>query len=148
MAWAAIALCARGTKLAGVDAQTQLLWQVGISAPILLMISPFFGELLREPQAIHWWGLAMQIVLVVSLGFTLWLWLLSIYPPASVAAFSFLTPIFGVTMGWLLLGEELAPGLIGALVLVTAGLVLINRPAHRSPDQTVADSRQVPQKVR
>ncbi len=133
-AWAGIALCARGTKLAGVDAQSQLFWQVAVSAPLLLVLSPLFGELLREPQPIHWWGLAVQTVLVVSIGFSIWLWLLSVYPPASVAAFSFLTPIFGVSMGWLILGEELAPGLLGALALVTLGLVLINR--------------QVPQKVR
>ncbi|NDR56467.1 DMT family transporter [Aliiruegeria sabulilitoris] len=138
ISWAAIALVARGTKISGVDAQTQLLWQVGISAPILLAISPLFGEFLRDPQPIHWWGLGVQIVFVVSVGFTVWLWLLSVYPPASVAAFSFLTPIFGVSMGWLILGEDIQPGLIGALALVIGGLVLINRP--RRP--------QVPQKVR
>lgn len=127
--WAGITLCARGTKMREVSAETQLLWQVGVSAPILLVVSPLFGELLREPQAIHWGGLIVQITLVVSLGFTFWLWLLSIYPPASVTAFSFLTPIFGVTMGWLLLGEEVGPALLGALGLVSVGLVLINRPA-------------------
>ncbi|MDV7142833.1 DMT family transporter [Tropicimonas sp. TH_r6] len=133
-AWAGIALCARGTKLVEIDAQSQLFWQVAVSAPLLLAISPLFGAFLRDPEPVHWWGLALQVVLVVSVGFTIWLWLLSVYPPASVAAFSFLTPIFGVSMGWLILGEEMAPGLLGALALVTLGLVLMNR--------------QVPQKVR
>lgn len=139
MAWAGIALCARGTRVREVGAETQLMWQVIVSAPILLALSPLFGEFLRDPGWIHWAGLGFQIVFVVSLGFVAWLWLLSIYPPASVAAFSFLTPIFGVTLGWLVLGEEIGPDLLAALALVIVGLVLLNRPPRRA---------QVPQKVR
>ena len=69
--------------------------------------------------------------MIVSAGFLLWLWLLSIYPAASVAAFSFLSPVFGVLLGWLLLGERIGPGIAAALTLVVAGLILINRPASR-----------------
>ncbi|WP_068115442.1 DMT family transporter [Tropicimonas marinistellae] len=143
MAWAGMALCARGTMVREVSPETQLMWQVGISAPILLALSPLFGDLLREPQAIHWWGLGFQAVFVVALGFSAWLWLLSVYPPASVAAFSFLSPVFGVAMGWLLLDEPLSPSMIGALALVAFGLFLINR-APRVPEAAA----QVPQKVR
>ncbi len=143
VSWAAIALCARGTKLSGVDAQTQLLWQVAISAPVLLAISPAFGPLLRDPTALHWGGLIFQVVVVVSMGFTAWLWLLSVYPPASVAAFSFLTPVFGVFMGWLVLGEALSAEVLIGLVLVTSGLTLMNR---RPRGQHIRP--QVPQNVR
>ncbi|PRY21443.1 drug/metabolite transporter (DMT)-like permease [Aliiruegeria haliotis] len=133
ISWAAITLLARGTRLAEVGAETQLFWQVLVSAPLLLLVAPFFGDFLRDPEPIHWWGLLFQAAIVVSLGFTAWLWLLSIYPPASVAAFSFLTPIFGVSLGWLLLGESLGLGLLGALAMVTLGLILINRPPrHRA----------------
>jgi drug/metabolite transporter (DMT)-like permease len=69
---------------------------------------------------------------MVTAGFSFWLWLLSIYPPASVAAFSFLAPVFGVLLGWWLLDEPLGAPIIVALVLVCAGLVLINRPARKS----------------
>lgn len=125
-AWAGVALCARGTAIREVSPETQLLWQVGVSAPLLLALSPLFGDLLRQPEALHWWGLAFQIVLVVALGYSFWLWLLSIYPPASVAGFSFLSPVFGVALGWLLLDEPLPPTLLGGLGLVAAGLFLIN----------------------
>ncbi|MFD0979730.1 DMT family transporter [Tropicimonas aquimaris] len=125
-AWAGVALCARGTAIREVSPETQLLWQVGVSAPLLLALSPLFGEFLREPEALHWWGLGFQIVFVVALGFSAWLWLLAIYPPAAVAAFSFLSPVFGVALGWLLLDEPLPPTLLGGLVLVATGLILIN----------------------
>ncbi|WP_224814490.1 DMT family transporter [Hasllibacter sp. MH4015] len=130
IAWAGIALCARATTLREVRPEMQLLWQLAVSAPLLLLAAPLFGELLRDPQLIHWAGLGFQIIAIVSAGFLFWLWLLTIYPASSVAAFSFLAPVFGVVMGWLLLGEEVGPGLIVALVCVCAGLILINRPVR------------------
>lgn len=131
--WAGIALLVRGTRLKEVGAETQLLWQLIPSAVILLAISPLFGPLIRDLQPIHLWGLAFQIVVVVSAGFTFWLWLLSIYPAASVASFSFLAPIFGVLFGWMLLGEMIGPSILIALAFVCAGLVLINRPPRQVP---------------
>ena len=68
------------------------------------------------------------MVVVVSAAFLFWLWLLSIYPASSIASFSFLSPIFGVGLGWLLLGEHVGPEIGVALVLVCAGLIIINRP--------------------
>jgi drug/metabolite transporter (DMT)-like permease len=127
MGWAAIALCAKGTRLREVRPEVQLLWQVAISAPVLLLIAPLFGELVRDLQPIHLWALAFQIVVVVSAGFIFWLWLLTIYPASGVASFSFLSPVFGVLLGWLLLGEEIGSEIIGPLVLVALGLILINR---------------------
>jgi uncharacterized membrane protein len=105
------------------------LWQLVVSAPILLAAAVFFGPFLRDPVADPLGGLGFQIVAVVSAGFLFWFWLLTIYPASSVAAFAFLSPIFGVGLGWLILGEPVGPGILVALVLVCAGLVLINRPA-------------------
>lgn len=128
MAWAGIALCARATALKAVRPEMQLLWQLVVSGVLLLAVAPLFGPLLRAPEALHWGALAFQITAVVSAGFLLWFWLLSIYPASSVAAFSFLSPVFGVALGWLLLGEAVGPGVLVSLVLVCAGLIVINRP--------------------
>lgn len=48
MCWAGIALCVRITPLSAVPAAQQLLWQLLISAPLLLVASLFFGELVRD----------------------------------------------------------------------------------------------------
>lgn len=130
MAWAGIALTARASRLASVRPEVQLLWQLGVSAPLLLALAPLFGPLLRDPTAVHWAGLGVQVVVIVFAGFLLWLWLLSIYPAPAVAAFSFLSPVFGVGLGWLLLDEAVGWQTGLALVLVVAGLVLVNRPAR------------------
>ena len=126
--WAGIALCARATRLREVKPEMQLLWQLSVSAPILLLAAFAFGPFLRDPSFIHWAGLGFQIVAIASAGFLFWLWLLSIYPASAIASFSFLSPIFGVGMGWLLLGEHVGPEIGVALVLVCAGLIVINRP--------------------
>ncbi len=125
--WAAIVLCVRLTPLGGVPPAQQLMFQVAISAPILLMIAPLFGPLIRDLAPIHYAGLAFQIICVASLGFLAWFWLLSIYPSSSVASFSFLSPVFAVILGWLLLSEEVALSVWIALVLVASGIYLINR---------------------
>ncbi|ASM72124.1 MULTISPECIES: DMT family transporter [Roseobacteraceae] len=125
--WAAIALCVRVTPLARVPPEQQLLWQLLISAPLLLLAAPFFGDLLRDVQPIHLWGLAFQIIAVASFGFLAWFWLMSIYPASSVASFSFLSPVFAVILGWLLLGEHVGWTIWAALGLVAAGIFLINR---------------------
>ncbi len=128
ISWAITALLAKASPLRRIRPEMQLLWQVTISAPILLVCSLFFGDLIRDLAPIHLWGLAFQIVVVVSAGFVFWLWLLSIYPASGVASFSFLSPVLSVGLGWLLLDETVGPNLLGALILVCIGLVLINRP--------------------
>lgn len=128
--WAATAIMAKASPLARVRPEVQLMWQVAVSAPILLIAALFFGPLIRDLAPIHIAGLAFQIVVVVSAGFIFWLWLLSVYPASGVASFSFLSPVLSVGLGWLLLGEEVGAELLGALVLVAIGIVLINRPVR------------------
>ncbi|MBD3764371.1 MAG: DMT family transporter [Rhodobacterales bacterium] len=125
--WAASAWMARGTALVRLRPETQLLWMVAVSGPILLAAAPAFGPLVRDLAAIHLLGLAFQGVIVVAAGFVFWLWLLSVYPASGVASFSFLTPVFGLAFGALILGEPVGPGIIGAAGLVALGIVLINR---------------------
>ncbi len=130
--WAITALLAKASPLSKVRPEMQLMWQVAISAPILLIASLFYGELIRDLAPIHIWGVAFQIVVVVSAGFIFWLWLLSIYPASGVASFSFLSPVLSVGLGWLLLDEVVGINLLGALVLVAIGILLINRPRKAS----------------
>ena len=128
--WAVTAMLAKASPLRQVRPELQLMWQVAVSAPILLIAALFFGPLVRDLAPVHIAGLLFQIIVVVSAGFIFWLWLLSIYPASGVASFSFLSPVLAVGLGWLLLDEQVGPSLIAALVLVAAGIVLINRPVR------------------
>ena len=126
MCWAGIALCVRITPLSAVPAAQQLLWQLLISAPLLLVAALFFGDLIRDLEPIHIAGLIYQILAIASFGFLFWFWLLKIYPASGVASFSFLSPVFSVLLGWLILGERIGLSIWVALALVAVGLVLIN----------------------
>ncbi|MGD9863239.1 MAG: DMT family transporter [Pseudodonghicola sp.] len=127
LGWAAVVLLLRMTPLTRVASPVQLLFQVAVSAPLLLVLAPLFDTLPRAPQPLHYAGLAFQAVCVVSLGYLIWFHLMTLYRTASVASFSFLSPVFAVLLGWLILGEQIGPAVWAALALVAAGLVLINR---------------------
>ena len=127
MCWAGIALCVKATPLVSVPPAKQLMFQVVVSTPILLFAAWISGDFFRDPQMIHYAGLVFQIVAVASLGFLLWFWLLTIYPASSVASFSFLSPVFAVLLGWLLLGEAVGLRVWIALALVASGIYLIKR---------------------
>jgi drug/metabolite transporter (DMT)-like permease len=129
--WAGIALIARGTKLVRVNPEMQLFWQVSVSAVVLLAISPLFGPLIRELTQLHLWALAFQIVIVTTAAFLFWLWLLTIYPASGVASFAFLSPVFGILLGWLILDEHVGPSILFSGAMVALGILLINRPAPK-----------------
>jgi drug/metabolite transporter (DMT)-like permease len=127
MCWAAIILCARLTPLQATPAETQLFWQLAVSAPLLLALAPLYGgEFVRDFDGMQ---LAIFLVhtLTVASTFVFWFWLLLRYPASAVASFSFLTPVISAALGWLVLDEPVTPALPVALALLVAGLVLINR---------------------
>ena len=125
--WAATALVARTSRLRDAGAEMQLFWMVLVSAPILLLAAPLFGPLIRDLEPQHLVGLVFQSSIVVAGGFIGWLWLLSVYPPSTVASFSFLTPVLAVFLGWAFFDESLTPQLLASAALVGGGIVLINR---------------------
>lgn len=130
-AWAGIAIIIRTTKLRAACPEMQLLYQLAVSAPILLVAASIGGDILREPTVSTWLIFAFQVVVVVSVGFLTWFWVLSVYPVANMAVFSFLAPVFGVFFGWLILNEQITITLIVALSLIAIGIALVNWPKKR-----------------
>ncbi len=128
LGWMGVSLAARVTAIVRLRPEMQMLWQVIVSAPLLLVTALFFGPLIRDLQPVHWAGIAFQAVVIVSGAFLFWFWLLTRYKASSVASFAFLSPVFGVIIGWAWLGEAVSASLIGSLVLVATGILLINRP--------------------
>jgi drug/metabolite transporter (DMT)-like permease len=125
--WAGIILVARTTRLSNACPEMQLLYQLAVSGPVLLLAAWLIGDPVREFTAFTGWLMGFQVLVVVCLGFLTWFWVLSIYPAADMAAFSFLSPVFGVIFGWMILGETLTGNVILALVLVSAGVWLVSR---------------------
>ena len=127
--WAGTAFLARKTRLRVAGPEAQLFWMVLVSAPLLLIAAPFFGPLIRDVHWTDWFWLVFQAAAVVAGGFITWLWLFSVYPAATVASFSGLTPILAILLSHFIFAEHVSPSLIGAAVLVSGGIMLVNRRA-------------------
>jgi len=132
LAWGALTLVIRATRLATVPAERVTFWQLAISGPILVGISLALGEAgVVDPTPQVMGAFAFTVVFVAFFVFTTTTWLFQSYPASRVMAFLMLTPVFGVMAGHLLLGEALGPSLLVGLALVVAGLWLVNRPPAR-----------------
>jgi len=95
-------------------------------------LAPFAaGGLLFE--TVHWenlgWipvaGLLYQGVVIAGLGFLVFSYLMKRYSPSIVASFNFVSPLSGVLLSMLLLGDELTASILFGVVFVGAGLYLI-----------------------
>ncbi|MDA1073721.1 MAG: DMT family transporter [Proteobacteria bacterium] len=129
MAWAGIALLTRTTALSKVTPEMNLLYQLVVSAIVLTAVAPLFGETIREPTTTIYWVFAFQVIVVVAIGFSVWFWVLSIYPVSNMASFSLLAPVAGVLFGALIFDEQITGVFLVALVMVGSGILLVNRKA-------------------
>ena len=99
----------------------------------LLAVPPFFlvASLRGEPwpdlgDANVLAGVGYNGLIGTGLAMIPWLWLLKDYPAGRVSAFMFLTPVFGVFLGALLLAEPLTTLMLGGAILISAGIYLVN----------------------
>lgn len=127
VAWMGVSLAARLSAISRQTPEMQIFWQVLVSAPLLLLLAPLFGPLVRNLTPGTAGLMVFQIVVVASGVFLAWFRLLGRYKASQVAVFAFLSPVFGVAVGWLWLGETVTASLLVKLALVAAGIVLINR---------------------
>jgi drug/metabolite transporter (DMT)-like permease len=128
-AWAATTLTIKASALNRISAEKTLLYQLVVSAPLLGLGALVFGEqMTTAPSAVALGAFAYQTIYVVSITFTIWFVLVVRYSAARLSVFTFLTPLFGVAAGHLVLGEPLTPAFALAVALVAAGLLLVNRP--------------------
>lgn len=73
-------------------------------------------------------GLLIYMALISTGAFSLWTLLLKYNPVGKVAIYGFMIPIFGVLQSAIFLGENIfSPRKILALVLVCAGIVVVNK---------------------
>jgi drug/metabolite transporter (DMT)-like permease len=126
--WGATTLTIRGSALAAASAEKTLFYQLAVSggalcAAALASGTPWAAQL--SPLA--WASLAFQMVVVSFASYLLWFWLVRHYPATRLASFTLLTPVFGLLLGALLLGEPITPRLVIALAAVAIGIVMVNR---------------------
>jgi len=134
--WASTTLTIKASSLNRISPEKVMLYQLVVSAPMLGLAALVAGErIVHFPSALAIGALSYQTVWVVSVTFVIWFALIKHYSANRLSAFSFLTPLFGVAAGHLVLGEPLTAAFAAAVALVAGGLVLVNR-APRVPIKT------------
>ncbi|MFP5213856.1 MAG: DMT family transporter [Acidobacteriota bacterium] len=93
---------------------------------ILLPGAALTGRFDFSMTNIVWTSLAFQILIVCVVGMLLWFWLLTVYPASQLGVLCFLTPVFGIVFGVLLLAESVEPKFILGAILVFAGIVIVS----------------------
>lgn len=126
--WATTTLIIKASALNRAPAEKVMLYQLVVSAPMLGLAALLFGERISAmPSGLAIGALTYQTVWVVSVTFVIWFALIARYSANRLSVFSFLTPLFGVAAGHLVLGEPLTPAFGAAVALVAVGLVLVNK---------------------
>lgn len=129
LAWAATTLVVKASALGRAPFEKTMLYQLVVSAPMLGIAALAAGESMSAvPSARVLYAMAYQTLFIVPVTFVVWFALIQRYSASRLSAFTFLTPVFGVMAGHLLLDEPLTGAFAAAVALVAAGLVLVNRP--------------------
>lgn len=130
--WGATTVLIKASPLIRIDASRTLIYQLAVSAPLLIAGSWALGE----PGVVRWSTFAVsslvyQSAWVAFITYLVWFWMMKEYSASKLSSFTFITPLFGVVAGWWVLDEPLTPGLLMGAVLVAAGIYLVNRRPRR-----------------
>ena len=128
MFWGLTTLTLRATKLATASAEKTLFYQVALTAAVCPFLSLALGERWSFAySAWAWTSIALQTVIGAFASYLTWMWLLRHYPATKMSSFTFLTPLFALVFGVVLLAEPLTPQLVLALAGVGLGILLVNK---------------------
>ena len=131
LSWAATTRTLRTTSLSEAPSLRTVAYQLGVASLVLLPATALFGgfaDLHATPLAIA--SLSFQALVVSFAALLLWFWLLRRYLASRLGVFAFLSPIFGVVFGVVLMDDPISINFaVGGLALL-AGLLLVNAPGR------------------
>ncbi|MFZ1679757.1 MAG: DMT family transporter [Rhizobiaceae bacterium] len=128
--WAATTLVIKGSRLSTVSAEKVLLYQLAVSAALTAPFVMLAGPIVRQWSGVAAGAVLIQAVFVVAVTYVVWFALMRRYPASALSDFTFLSPVFGVLGGGLILGEPLSWRVFLALACIGAGLLIANRGAR------------------
>ncbi len=126
--WGATTVLVKAGPLVKISPAKTLLYQLAVSAVLLMLGFLARNELgVMAVTPIIAVSLVYQVVWIATITYLAWFWLITHYPAYRLASFTFLTPLFGVLFGGVILHEPITASLLIALVLVGIGICLVNR---------------------
>ncbi len=126
--WGLTTLAIRSTRLATASAEKTLFYQIAVTAAVSPLLSLMLGERWSFSYSGYaWFSIGLQTVIGAFASYLAWMWMLRHYPATRISSFTFLTPLFALVFGVVLLSEPLTLQLVMALAGVAFGIVLVNR---------------------
>ncbi|WP_241623729.1 DMT family transporter [Rosenbergiella epipactidis] len=123
--WGATTVVIRSTRVNQMGSRPILLYQLIVSFMILLLASWLSGNTLFEPTLKNITALTFQSVVICFISFLAWFALLKKYVASQLGVLTFMTPLFGVILGALLLHETIQNTFVWGANLVVIGIILV-----------------------
>jgi drug/metabolite transporter (DMT)-like permease len=120
----------KGKSSTVMNASIQLL-AAGISSAIVAyckreQVGFSFCEVTQQA----WAGLIFLIVMGSLVAYLSFIWLISIKPPAIISTHTYVNPVVAVFLGWLLIHESVNIAQLLSLIVILAGILLVNVPGY------------------
>ncbi len=126
VAWGLSTVVVRTTRLADIPATRTLLYQLLVAFFTLLLAAVLLDQTHVTLSTALVGNLLFQGVVVAFASFLVWLMLLRRYVASELGVLAFMTPVFGVAFGVLLLSEPLYRYFLVGAVMVIVGIVLVS----------------------
>lgn len=125
--WGATTLYIKKYLARSVHPINTFLYQLVFSIPIILICAYIIEDKWIFNININVLAsVAYQSIIIAFATYLIWFMLIHKYPVARLSVFTFLTPVFGVLFGVIVLGEKTTAGLILGLICVSIGIFCNN----------------------
>ena len=111
--------------------ESKLMMGQQVIGTALFLVASYALESPAYTMASEFWiALAYQGLVIAGFGFLANAWLVKKYLPSTITFFYFVMPVAGVTLAWLILGEDPGRGLIAGMALVGIGAFVYGGEAY------------------
>jgi drug/metabolite transporter (DMT)-like permease len=125
-AWGATTLTLRFSRLSQAPSTVTTLYQLLGAFVLLGLLALATGQTGVTVTPLLALSMTFQIVFVSLISLLVWFGMLRVYLASRLGVLSFMTPLFGVVFGVVLLNERLEPAFIGGALMVIAGILLVS----------------------
>lgn len=126
VSWGLTNVALRRGRVGNAATEKTVFYQVSIAAVVLLAFAAMTDQtrvVLSLPALL---ALLFQTLVISIASYLAWFWLLRHYLTSRLMLLSLLTPIFGVALGALLLGDPISLRFGFGALLVLAGILIVN----------------------
>ena len=107
-----------------------MLGQLIMGTIVFLIASQLIETTQFSYELNYWIAIFYQGSVIAGFGFLANAWLMKRYLPSTITFFSFIQPLSGVTVAWLILGENPGRGLIVGLILIVIGAIIFSGESY------------------